>query len=185
MRIAIDIDGVLNYIADFQLRYGIPWFRARGIEVVNPNGFDIKDIFGCSDELIREFWKSTTPDGILIKDALIFDMSRNTKMRPTFKELLKLLRDDGDHPYIVTERYGTDKKGIMGSYNRHLVYQWLKSFGIDFPKEDIIFFPEGKTKADVYREMDIDVCLEDNPKNISAIDSIDGLYSVVFLYFAK
>lgn len=180
MRIAIDIDGVLNYIADFQLRYGIPWFRARGIEVVNPNGFDIKDIFGCSDELRREFWKSTTPDGILIKDALIFDMARNTKMRPTFKELLKLLRDDGDHPYIVTERYGTDKKGIMGSYNRHLVYQWLKSFGIDLPKEDIVFVPEGKTKADVYREMDIDVCLEDNPKNISAIDSIDGLYAVVF-----
>ena len=68
MRIGIDIDGVLNYIANFQLEYGIPWFRERGYEVVNPNGFDIKDIFGCSDELRREFWKSTTPGGIKIWD---------------------------------------------------------------------------------------------------------------------
>jgi len=180
MRIGIDIDGVLNYIADFQLRYGIPWFRERGYEVVNPKGFDIKDIFGCSDELRREFWKSTAANGMPLKDALIFDMARNAKMRPTFKELLERLRDEGDHPYIITERYGTDKSGPMGAFNRHLVYQWLKDFGIDIPKEDIIFVPEGKTKADIYKEMDIDVILEDNPKNIAAIEDNDNLYAVVF-----
>lgn len=180
MRIGIDIDGVLNYIADFQLRYGIPWFRERGYEVVNPNGFDIKDIFNCSDELRREFWKSTAANGMPLKDALIFDMARNSKMRPTFKELLERLREYGDHPYIITERYGTDKDGIMGSFNRHLVYDWLKNFGIDIPKEDIIFVPKGKTKADIYKEMGIDVILEDNPKNIAAIEENDNLYAVVF-----
>ena len=42
--ILLDIDGVLNYIANFQLKYGIPWFRARGMEVVNPDGFDINEL---------------------------------------------------------------------------------------------------------------------------------------------
>ena len=88
MRIGVDIDGVLNYIANFQLKYGIPWFRARGYEVVNPDGFDIKDIFDCSDELRREFWKSTTENGIPLKDALIFELGRNTQMRPGVKSNL-------------------------------------------------------------------------------------------------
>lgn len=180
MRIGIDIDGVLNYIANFQLEYGIPWFRERGYEVVNPNGFDIKDIFGCSDELRREFWKSTTPGGIKIWDALIFDMARNTKMRPGVKELLNKLREDGDQPFIISERYGTDKKGLMGSFNKKLVYNWLKSNNIDIPKENIIFVPEGKTKKDIYLENEIDIILEDNPKNISAIKEIDDLYAIVF-----
>ena len=180
MRLGVDIDGVLNYIGNFQLQYGIPWFKERGYEVVNPNGFDIKDIFGCSDELRREFWKSTTEDGIPIKDALIFYMARNAKMRPGVKELFDKLREDGDHVYIITERYGTDKDGLMGSYNRNLVYNWLKVNGIDIPKEDIVFVPKGKTKKDIYEEMDIDVILEDNPKNIAAIDEIEGLYAIVF-----
>ena len=180
MRIGIDIDGVLNYIANFQLKYGIPWFRQRGIEVVNPNGFDIKDIFNCSDELRREFWKSTTENGIPLKDALIFEMARNTKMRPGVQELLDRLHEDGDQVYIITERYGTDKSGPMGAYNRHLVYEWFKSNGIDLPKDRFIFVPKGKTKADIYKELEIDVCLEDNPKNIAAIEDNDELYAVVF-----
>lgn len=180
MRIGIDIDGVLNYIANFQLKYGIPWFRERGYEVVDPNGFDIKDIFGCSDELRREFWKSTTEGGIPLKDALIFEMARNTQMRPGVKELLERLEDDADQVYIITERYGTDKNGIMGAYNRHLVYKWLSDNGVNIPKDRIVFVPKGKTKADIYRELNIDISLEDNPKNISAVDENEDLYSIVF-----
>lgn len=180
MRIGVDIDGVLNYIANFQLKYGIPWFRARGMEVVNPDGFDIKDIFDCSDELRREFWKSTTENGIPLKDALIFELGRNTQMRPGVKELFELLKNDGDHIYIVSERYGTGKKGLMGAYNRKLVYDWLESNGIYLPKADIVFVPDGKTKADVYKELKIDVSFEDNPKNISAIEDNEDLYCVVF-----
>ena len=41
MNIAIDIDGVLNYIEKFQLEYGIPWFKERGYSIVNANGFDV------------------------------------------------------------------------------------------------------------------------------------------------
>ena len=180
MNIGIDIDGVLNYIANFQLKYGIPWFRQRGYEVVDYNGFDIKDIFNCSDELRREFWKSTTENGIPLKDALIFDMARNTKMRPGVKELIDKLNDDGDHIYVISERYGTNKSGPVGLYNRKLVFDWFKNNGIDIPKDKFVFVPEGKTKADIYKELDIDVILEDKPENINAVNDNENLYAVVF-----
>lgn len=180
MRIGIDIDGVLNYIEQFQLEHGIPWFKERGYEVVNPNGYDIKDIFGCSDEVRKEFWKSYAPGGKTILDALLFDLAKNAKMRPGVKELLDKLEQDGDKAYIITERYGTNKKGAIGSFNKKLVYDWLKSNGINIPKEDIIFVPEGKTKKDIYKEKNIDVILEDKVDNIKAIEEIDDLYAIVF-----
>ena len=180
MRIAVDIDGVLNYVEKFQLEYGIPWFRERGYEVVNPNGFDITDIFGCSQELRNEFWKSTTKNGVPIKDALIFEMARNSQMRPGFKELLSGLYNEGHNVYIVTERYGTGKQGLFSSYNRKLVYDWLKDNGIDIPKERIIFVPEGKTKEEIYKEMNFEVAMEDNVKNIKAIENNEKLYAIVF-----
>lgn len=180
MRIAFDIDGVMNYIEKFQLEHGIPWFRERGIEVKNLHGFDIKDIFGCSDELRREFWKSTVKGGVPIKDALIFELARNSEMRPGFPELLKQLDDNADKVYIITERYGTNKTGPIGAYNRSLVYNWLSNNGFNIPKENIIFVPEGKTKKDIYKEENIDIILEDKVENIKAIEEIDDLYAIIF-----
>lgn len=180
MKIAIDIDGVLNYIEKYQLEHAIPWFKERGYDVVNPNGFDIKDIFGCSEEVRKEFWKSTVDGGKNLTKALIFDMARNSEMRPGFKELLEKLNENGDTPYIITERYGTDKNNLFGMYSRKLVYDWLESNGINFNKENIIFVPTDKTKKDIYKEKNIDIILEDNVENIKAIEEIDDLYAVIF-----
>ena len=180
MKIAVDIDGVLNYIEKFQLEHGITWFRKKGYEVVNPNGFDIMDIFECTEEVRNEFWKSTTEGGIPIVNALVFELAKNLPMRPGFKELLKQLYDNGDNAYIVTERYGTNKRGLFAAYNKKLVYKWLKNNGIDIPKDRIIFVPEGKTKKDIYEEIGIEVILEDKVENIKAIEEIEFLYAIVF-----
>ena len=105
MRIAMDIDGVLNYIEQFQLEHGIPYFRNKGYEVVNQKGFDITDIFGCSEEERKKFWKTPPKGGIPIIDALILDFSRNSPIRSGVPELLSQLYENGDLVYIVTERY--------------------------------------------------------------------------------
>lgn len=180
MRIAMDIDGVLNYIEQYQLEHGIPYFRNKGYEVVNQKGFDITDIFGCSEEERKKFWKTPPKGGIPIIDALIFDFARNSPIRPGVPELLSQLYENGDLVYIVTERYATEKQGAFGAYNRHLVYKWLKKRGVIIPKDRILFVPEGKSKEDIYREQNIDVILEDNPKNIRAIEKLEGLYAVIF-----
>ena len=180
MRVAIDIDGVLNYIEKYQLEHGIPWFRARGYEVVNPKGFDVTDIFECSDEIRKEFWKTPVKGRLPIVGALIFDLAQNAEMRPGVPELLKQLDQNGDIAYIVTERYATGRKGAFGRYNRNLVYKWLKKNGVTIPKERILFVPDGKKKEDLYRENDIDVILEDKVENIRAIEKNEGLYAVVF-----
>ena len=180
MRIGIDIDGVLNYIEKFQLSYGIPWFKEHGYEVVNPNGFEISDIFGCSKEVEREFWKSTVDGGIPIKDALIFKLAKEAKMRPGVKELLKELYNNGNDCYIITERYGTGKNTLMSNYYKKLVYNWLKDNDIDIAHDKIIFVPDDKSKKDIYKEKNIEVILEDKIDNLKAIEEIEDLYAICF-----
>ena len=180
MRIGIDIDGVLNYIEKFQLKYGTPWFKERGYKIVNPNGFEISEIFGCSKEMEREFWKSNLDGGIPIKDALIFKLAKEAKMRPGTKELLRELHDNGNDCYIITERYGTGKKSVVSNYYKKLVYDWLNKNGVNIPKDKIIFVPVGKSKKDVYKENNIEVILEDNVNNLTAIEEIDDLYAICF-----
>ena len=46
MRIGIDVDGVLTNLQDYQLKYGKKYFGEN--VVINENGYDIQDIFGCS-----------------------------------------------------------------------------------------------------------------------------------------
>lgn len=179
MRIGIDIDGVLNYIEQFQLEYAIPWFVERGYSVKKPDGFDIMDIFECSEELRNEFWKSNrSKKGIY--NALIFDFARNSEARPGIVEMLNKIEENGDHFFIISERYGTDKNGVFSKYCKHLVYKWLKKNNVNIPKKDVLFVPFGKSKKDVYIENDIDIILEDNVKNIKAIEDIEDLYAIVF-----
>lgn len=181
MRIALDIDGVMNYIEKFQMEYGIPWFREKGYEVVNPNGFDVKDIFGCSEEIRREFWKShKTKLQKGFWNALIFDFAKNSEMRPGFEELVKALNEEENELFIITERYGTDKYGVVGRYFQKLVIDWLKSNNINIEPENIIFVSKDKTKEEIYLEKNIDVILEDKIENIMAIENNEDLYAIVF-----
>ena len=53
MRIGIDIDGVLTNVSRFQLDYGSMFFNKR---VVNPNAFEIRDIYDVSEEEEKAFW---------------------------------------------------------------------------------------------------------------------------------
>ena len=180
MRVAIDIDGVLNYVEKFQLKYGIPWFEKRGYSVVNKNGFDITDIFGCTEDVKKDFWKSCHNGGMPVLGALIFDFAKNSEARPGINELFKLLKENGDSVYIITERYATGRKSLFGAYNRSLVYEWFKKNGINISRENIVFVPENMKKEDVYRSMHIDVIVEDNPENLKAIERIEGLYAIAF-----
>ena len=165
MRIGIDIDGIINNIEKFQLENAIPFFKEKyNKEVVNPNGFDIRDIFGLSKDeeyMRREFWK-----------PFIFELARKAPVRNGIKELIEKIRENGDVPYIVTERYATDRKNAWGALHRKFVKDYLKENGIDIDEDKIIFCKEG-TKAKIYKEYELDLALEDNVKNIESLINSD------------
>jgi uncharacterized HAD superfamily protein len=60
MNIGIDVDGVLADVADYQLKIGAPYFKKKyGYDVIDPNAFDVKDIFGCTEEERQKFgWQT-------------------------------------------------------------------------------------------------------------------------------
>ena len=158
MRIGIDIDGIINNIEKFQLENAIPFFKEKyNKEVVNPNGFDVRDIFGLSEDeeyMRREFWK-----------PFIFELARKAPVRNGIKELIARMKENGDVPYIVTERYATDRKNAWGALHRKFVKDYLKANDIDIDEDKIIFCTEGH-KLDAYKEHELDMALEDNVKNI-------------------
>ena len=67
MNIAFDIDGVLWDIEEFQLKYGEKYFAKRGLKIINPNGFGIKDTFGCSDHQEKTFWAAYMLRGLFAR----------------------------------------------------------------------------------------------------------------------
>ena len=161
MRIGIDIDGIINNIEKFQLENAIPFFKEKyNKEVVNPNGFDIRDIFGLSEDeeyMRREFWK-----------PFIFELARKAPVRNGIKELIAKIKENGDVPYIVTERYATDRKNVWGALHRKFVKDYLKENGIDIDLDKIIFCSEGH-KVEAYKEHELDMALEDNVRNIDEL----------------
>lgn len=57
MKIGIDVDGVLADVASYQMRVSKPYFEKRGYSVIDPAGFDIADIYGCSQKERTVFWR--------------------------------------------------------------------------------------------------------------------------------
>ena len=59
MNIGIDIDGVLTDIEQWQLDFGSKAvFEKYYKGIVNPEGYDIKEIFDVDKNLDNEFWRN-------------------------------------------------------------------------------------------------------------------------------
>ena len=54
MNIAFDMDGVIFPIEDFQIEEGMKYFHIQNIP--NINGYDIKEVFECSEKEEIKFW---------------------------------------------------------------------------------------------------------------------------------
>ena len=158
MRIGIDIDGVLTNIEEYQLKHGKVFFRKKyRKEVVAPDAFDIKEIFDCTDEERYSFWKRH------LLQYSIFE-----KARTGIANAIKKQHNDGDDIFIITSREFTSKQNVLGFIMRTIVKQWLRGNGIKY--DHIIFCDEDKTQAII--DNNIDVMIEDNPKNIEQISHI-------------
>lgn len=181
LNIAFDIDGVLNDIENFQLEYGVVFFRALFIKnyykkygvkikksdvkdtdlIANENGYGIKEVFGCTSIEEVKFWK---------KNILKFFFK---SARADIKDTIRSLRLDGNKIFIISSRALTTDKSMNGKIMRFLVTTWLKKNGIKYDK--IIFCSvknSDKNKAKECIKNKIDIMVEDNKQNIESISKI-------------
>lgn len=150
INVAFDIDGVLTNIESFMLENGKKFFNGK-YDVVNPNGYDIKEIFGCTENEENDFWKRYLLPYVIKYPA-----------RNGASELTRKLHEDGAKIHIITSRIFTDKDNKTGKLMRFIVKEWLKHNGIIY--DNIEFCNE--SKVDAIKKYNIDVIYEDSPKNI-------------------
>ena len=85
MRIGVDVDGVLNDVAEWHFAYGSKFCTDHNINRgFNPNGYYMEEQFYLTAEENREFWRQ-----------YIFDLLLAIPPRPFATEVIHRLRQDG------------------------------------------------------------------------------------------
>lgn len=156
MRIGIDIDGVLTDLEQFQFDYGSKYsYENYKEELINANGYEIKDIFNISDEAYDVFW-----------DRYFLDYVVNETPRKFADEITNKLHEEGHEIYIITARYFTDAdKARAESTIEDVISEWLHKNNIYFDR--IIFSPEDK--VEICRKNEIELMIEDAPYNVDSL----------------
>lgn len=159
MIIGFDVDNVLVNQAEYQLRYGVPYFKEKGMELVDPKGFDIEDMFACTHAERESFWK---------KYIWKYCLSEPMAMHAT--QVAKELRSEGHRIFIITGRAHTTEPGVTGAVFRWMLKHWLKKNR--FIYDEIFFCSESKSSDDKTRiclEQKVDVLIDDKPENLLAL----------------
>jgi 1-acyl-sn-glycerol-3-phosphate acyltransferase len=184
VNIGFDIDGVLNDIESFQLKYGLIFFKNKYIQnyykqhgvlleessvkdsdiIVNPNGYGIKEVFDCTDEEEVEFWTKYT-------FKFFFEHCRKGT-----SEVIKKLRDQGNKVFLISSRALTTENSTKGKFMRILLKEWLKREKIEY--DDIIYCSVENSsvdKVEACKKLSIDIFAEDKKENIEALSSITNV----------
>lgn len=88
MRIGIDIDGVLTDFERWLIDTGSKYFSKYNKRVENINKYEIKDIFGVSNEMQDKFWDDT-----------LFEYATREPARKYANEMIKKLKDENIFNY--------------------------------------------------------------------------------------
>ncbi|MDO5574502.1 MAG: AMP-binding protein [bacterium] len=167
-KIGLDIDGVLTDIEHYQLKKGTAFFKKKyHQEIQNPEGFDIKKIFNCSEKQYRRFWTK-----------YLIPYSLWEKARPRISEEIKRIHDNKDSVNIITSREFACSKGIAGHLMRAAVRSWLKRNHIVY---DTITYCKG-SKLKIINDLKIDIMIEDNPDNCLEIAEVIDVICIAAKY---
>jgi len=159
MNIGIDMDGVLTNIQGFNLKHAPTFFKKKfNRNIVDENPYDIRDVFGCSDNEYTVYWQK-----YLLKYAIL------EPARKGAKKVVKRLHAEGHKIFIISKRVFTCRDDFLGKLMRFLMRNWLWRNGIKY--DEIVFcdndIPDSKGIA--CRINNIDVMIDDEVVNIEAI----------------
>ena len=154
MRIGIDIDGVLTDEHRFVLDYGTKYFSEKKIKYkIHNDIYDSENIFEVTEKQYDEFW-----------NKFIFYYSENIPIRPFASEVINNLKNAGNDIYIITSRSFTTYENKYKAKMQNIVKEWLDKNNVVY--DELIF---SRNKADICKEKNIDIIIEDKPDNISLI----------------
>jgi uncharacterized HAD superfamily protein len=162
--IGIDVDGPLANLQAYQFEKGIPYFsKLKGVSesevVVDPNAYDVKEIFGVTKEERDKFWKK-----YIWEYCLLLKPDKETV------EKIQKWHKQGKKIYIITSRVYVDERSFLGLLFRTMLTYWLKTN--DIPYDDIVYCSEKESyidKAKACEELDISIMIDDMVCNVKEI----------------
>ena len=156
MNIGIDIDGVLTDLEKFMIDYGTKFCLEEGLEI-NIKQFDYSEAitFNCTQEQADRFWERYFTGYVI-----------NEPHRKFAPDVINKLREQGNKIYIITAR---DEYGLSKEYYgkiQQLTKEWLSKQNITY---DRLIFARDEEKIVQCLDNNIDVMIEDSPRNIKDI----------------
>lgn len=156
MNIGIDIDGVIIDIEEFKMECGSKMCieESWGIDI-KPDEYYVSKTFNWTEEQDEKFWKR-----YLLKYA------KGSIPRRYSAEIIEKLRQEGNKIYIITARnqYGMPEEETKSM--QEITKEWLDRNNI---KYDNLIFAGDEEKRQQCLDNNIDVMIEDSPKNIKNI----------------
>jgi len=162
MNIGIDIDGVLTDIHGFNHKHAPPYFtRKFGREVKDKAPYDIKDIFSCTEDEWKSYWKKYFPRYVMLEPA-----------REGAGEFTQTLRRDGHEVFIISKRAYSWRQDFLGRLMRGIVRNWLWRNRVWY--RELVFCDANihDSKRTACLEKNIDIMIDDEPLNIDSIAPI-------------
>lgn len=165
MRIGIDIDGVLTNYNQYVIEKGKEYCKKNKVgKWFHPNNLDTTKMFGWSYYSEFKFWITH-----------IFDYAKNNPAIENSADIIKKLKEDGHDIYIITSRWLASSRNTKSIFPeiflkkkmRNTVKKWLQENEITY---DHIVFLKNKSKYII--DNNIDIMIEDTPKNIECISHI-------------
>lgn len=156
MNIGIDIDGVLTDIEKFMIEYGTKFCLEEDLEI-NIKQIDYSEMvmFNWTQEQSDRFW-----------NRYFTGYTLNETQRKFASEVINKLREQGNKIYIITAR---NEYGLSEEYYgkmQQLTKEWLRKQNITY---DRLIFAKDEEKISQCLENNIDVMIEDSPRNINDI----------------
>ncbi len=161
INIGFDADGVLFDTEKFQLSEEVAAFMKKryGLEVVNPDGYGIKDVYGCDSKTEMKFWTS-----------FVVKYSLNFKARPWAKETIQKLRAQGNKVFIITSKACALEKNYRGVTVRFLFELGLRLNGIRVDGIEYCSLENSaQDKLQTCLKRDIKIIVEDKKENIELL----------------
>ena len=171
MNIGIDVDGVIQNVNKFINEEGLKYCKQNNIkaEINKSDAYYIQDLFGWDKETTRDFW---------LKNQFIY--AKEGEVVPKASENIKKLKQDGHNLIIITSRSIVDKLLHNELYEemKNQVREWLNRNEIIY--DNIIF--AGADKSNNIIENNIDIMIEDSPKNLEQLSQITKMICLNWPY---
>ncbi len=158
MRIGIDIDGVLTDIEQWELDYFSKYYlESYNKYIKNPKGYGSYQIF-----------EGTVEEDSFLWNKAIYEYIKESP-RKFASEVIKKIKDEDNEIYIITNRCSdlSYVENINKEQMQTIVIDWLKKYKITYDK--LIF--SASDKLNICIENNIDIMIEDKPKNIINIST--------------